>query len=352
MIARPSHKPAGCAGRMRAVGPLLLLTLLAGCAGAPGIAEPTKDATLVQGPPVSDIVTPFDEALMCLKGAIQPTITFSVGAILDQTGKEQLSDGGNGKFVTQGAGDIVQSALFRAGTTVLNRRDPRIMETEVKWGIRDGRRIVPTNFYITGSINSLDFIPGSGFDVQVAGVGPRYRQNRILVGLDLSMTEATTGRVVANVPLQKQIFASEGGIAAARFFGNTLVMADLGGREREALHFALRQMLNLATFELLTQVMHPKNYVTCREQIDRMHGFVDHTTTAEAVERWETQKTVLANAQKPIAAPVTRSGVVTPAQTGTTAATSDAASGSTPPQYWEDEAPQDDSAKRREAVKY
>ena len=129
----------------------------------------------------------------------------------DQTGKEQFSDGGNGKFVTQGAGDIVQSALFRAGTTVLNRRDPRIMETEVKWGIRDGRRIVPTNFYITGSINSLDFLPGAGFDVKVAGEGAQYRQHRILVGLDLSMTEANTGRVVANVPLQKQIFASEAG---------------------------------------------------------------------------------------------------------------------------------------------
>ena len=37
----------------------------------------------------------------------------------------------SGKFVTQGAGDIVQSALFQAGTTVVNRRDPRIMETEI-----------------------------------------------------------------------------------------------------------------------------------------------------------------------------------------------------------------------------
>ena len=35
-----------------------LLTLLGGCAGAPGIAPPGKDAALVQGPPISDIVTP------------------------------------------------------------------------------------------------------------------------------------------------------------------------------------------------------------------------------------------------------------------------------------------------------
>jgi hypothetical protein len=165
------------------------------------------------------------------------------------------------------------------------------MEMEVNWGIRDAKKIVPSNLYITGSINSLDFIPGSGAEVRVAGVGPRYRQNRMLVGLDLAMTEAVTGRVVANVPLQKQIFASEAGIDFGRFvddplFGKSLLATPLidiniGGREREALHYALRQMLNLATFELLSQVMSSSKYGECREQIERVHGFVDHTVTAE-----------------------------------------------------------------------
>lgn len=264
---------------------------ISGCAWAPGIALAKRDAALVQGPPISDIVTPFDYALHCLRGKIQPAITFSVGAIVDLTGKEQLTDGGAGKFITQGAGDIVQSALFKAGATVLNRRDPRVMEMEVNWGIRDAKKVVPSNLYITGSINSLDFIPGGGAEVRVAGIGPRYRQNRMLVGLDLAMTEATTGRVVANVPLQKQIFANEIGIDVGRFtddspfggqfFATPLVDINIGAREREALHFALRQMLNLATFELLAQVMDPGKYGECREQIARIHGFVDHTVTAE-----------------------------------------------------------------------
>jgi curli biogenesis system outer membrane secretion channel CsgG len=212
---------------------------------------------------------------------VQPKLAFSVGAIIDQTGKEQLTEGGTGKFVTQGAGDMVQSALFRTGVTVLNRRDPRVLETEVKWGVRDSKGIVPSNYFITGSINSLDFIPGGGFDIQVAGVGPQYRQSRILVGLDLSLTDTRTGRVVANVPLQKQIYSSEFNFGIGRFMGDDLVLLDIGGREREALHFALRQMLNLGTFELLTQVMPAKQYAECREFIDRMHGFVDQTSTAE-----------------------------------------------------------------------
>lgn len=267
---------------LRSATALLLLSALSGCAFAPGVAASKVDAKLVQGPPISDIVTPFDEALSCLKGKVAPNLVFAVGAVLDQTGKESFTDGGVGKFVTQGAGDMVQSALFKAGTTVVNRRDPRVSTTEAEWQIRDLRRLVPANFYITGSINSLDFIPGSGAEVDVAGIGARYRQNRILIGLDVSLTEATSGRVVANVPLHKQIFASEAGIGTGRFFGDTLVGADLGGREREAIHFALRQMLYLSTFELLTQVMKPGTYTQCREQIDRMHGYVDNTVTAEA----------------------------------------------------------------------
>ncbi|WP_185983154.1 CsgG/HfaB family protein [Aureimonas mangrovi] len=267
----------------KTIATLLTLSLLAGCAGAPGVAGSTSNAKLVQGPPITDIVTPFDKALSCLKGEIQPSIVFSVGAVIDQTGKESFTDGGVGKFVTQGAGDMIQSALFKAGTTVVNRRDPRVMTTEVEWQIRDPRRIVPSNFYITGSINSLDFIPGSGAEVDIAGIAGRYRQNRMLVGLDLAMTDANTGRIVANVPLHKQIFASEAGLGTGRFFGDTLVLADIGGREREAIHFALRQMLYLATFELLTQVMSPTNYAECRGHIDRAHGYVDNTTTAAAV---------------------------------------------------------------------
>ena len=242
---------------------------------------------MVAGPPIRDVNTAFDNALACLKGRIDPRLAFAVGAIIDHTGKEQLTEGGAGKFITQGAGDIVQSALFKAGATVVNRRDPRVMSVEVQWQIRDPRKIRPASYYITGSINSLDFIPGSGAEVTVAGIGPRYRQNRLLVGLDLALTNADTGQIVANVPLQKQIFSSEAGIAVGRFFGETLVSLDIGGKEREALHYALRQMLNLATFDLLTQLMRPQSYAACRREIDGAHGEVAHTGTADAAAKYE-----------------------------------------------------------------
>lgn len=280
--------------RRSSIGLACVLTL-AGCASPSGIRAPLdENVAMVEGPAVEDIVTPFDRALSCLDGRLSNKLTFSVGAILDSTGKEQLAEGGVGKFVTQGAGDIVQSALFQAGATVVNRRDPRIMETETRWGLYNTKTVIPSMFFITGSINSLDFIPGGGFEVQVAGVGPRYRQHRIVVGMDLSMTETKTGRIVANIPLQKQIVASEVGFGVGRFFGDTLISLDAGKQNREAVSFALRQMLSLSTFELLTQVMKPENYADCRSEIQAVHGVINNTKTSKRVAKFMADREIAA----------------------------------------------------------
>jgi curli biogenesis system outer membrane secretion channel CsgG len=262
---------------------------LTACATSPSMVNPALNVNepLIGGPVIQDIVTPFDRALSCLDGRInRDVLRFSVGAVIDATGKEQLSESGTGKFVTQGAGDIVQSALFQAGVALVNRRDPRVIESEARWGIRDSKTLLSSTFFITGSVNTLDFLPGSGFDVSIAGVGPRARQHRILVGLDLSMTETRTGRVVANVPLQKQIVAAEEGFGVARFFGSTLVNLDVGNRHREALQFAMRQMLHLATFELLTQMMKPEQFIDCWEMVESVHGVLGNTRASNKITQY------------------------------------------------------------------
>lgn len=265
--------------------PVLLSYFLTGCTGlAPSNKKPVK---LVQGPPITDIFTPFDMALSCLKGQLRNDVSFSVGAILDQTGKDVVTNGGSGKMVTQGAGDMVQSALFQAGVNLMNRRDPRIIESEAKWGIRDPRQIQASDYYVTGSINSLDFIPGGGFDMQIAGVGPNYSQTRIMVGLDLSLTDTRTSKVVANVSLQKQIAAQDYGVSAGRFTGRTLLNVQIGKGEREATNFALRQMLNLATFELLSQVVPPPVFAGCRAQIPPEYGQLNLTRSSVALHKYK-----------------------------------------------------------------
>ncbi len=134
-----------------------LLCLVSACSVTRvGIAVPARvDEPLLKGPAVVDVVTPFDRALSCLDGRInREVLRFSVGSVIDATGKEQVTDGGSGKFVTQGAGDIVQSALFLAGAAVVNRRDPRIIDNEAKWGLLDVKQQAVSTFFVTGSINS------------------------------------------------------------------------------------------------------------------------------------------------------------------------------------------------------
>ncbi len=251
----------------------VIASVLSGCSGTIGAFTPTtRNVPLPDGPPVEEIVTIFDDALHCLRGNIPGGVTFGVGDVVDATGRESYAEGASGRFISQGAGEMVQSALFRAGAAVVNRRDPNILVTETQWGIRDIQQQVPVNFYITGSINSLDFIPGGGASFTVGGVGPRYRQSRILVGLDLSLTDAFTGRIVASVPLQRQMFSREVGASVGRFFGDTLVSLDAGGQEREAVHFVLRQMLSLATFELVGQLVDEQTYQTCRSSVTQFIG--------------------------------------------------------------------------------
>ena len=290
---------------------LVLSQILAGCTGL--ASSNKKPVTLVQGPPITDIFTPFDMALSCLKGRLRSDVSFSVGAILDQTGKDMVTDGGTGKMVTQGAGDMVQSALFQAGVSLLNRRDPRIIESEARWGIRDPKNIQASDYYVTGSINSLDFIPGGGLDMQIAGVGPTYSQTRIMVGLDLSLTDTRTSRVVGNVSLQKQIVAQDYSLNAGRFVGHTLLNIQIGKGEREATNFALRQMLNLATFELLNQVIPPNAFESCRAVIPPEFGQLNLTRSAVALHKYQTgqQQNTQALKMTPQASSVNKTTAVT-----------------------------------------
>lgn len=249
----------------------LIALSLAGCSQLVTMRTPhDQDFVVPKGAAMRDITTPFDDALSCMQSRIPRDVFFSVGQIGDSTGKEQYADGGTGKLVTQGAGDMVQSALFRAGVSVVNRRDPNIPLAEQNWGIRQISHQIPTDFFISGSITSLDFLPGSGAEVTLSGIGPRYRQNRILVGLDLALTNAHTGRVVANVPLQKQLFAEEIGFTAGRFFGEVLTDVEIGGMEREALQFTLRQMLSYATLQLLGQILPESEFAPCNAKVAPM----------------------------------------------------------------------------------
>ena len=66
-----------------------------------------------------------------------------------------------------------------------------------------------------------------------------------------------------------------------------LVNLDTGGGYREATQFAVRQMLNFATFELITQLMKPERYLDCRKKISHIHGLNENSRSARAIYEYE-----------------------------------------------------------------
>jgi len=247
-----------------------LVALLA--TSACSVAPREENVPTPPGPPiVSNLVTPFDQALQCLAETtprdVRRKMIFGVGEIADLTGKEQMTDGGSGKFVSQGLGDVLQTALVQAGALVVNRRDMRVLVFD-----RDRAKlphnIVPTTHHFTGSINRLDFFPGASVQVGVDGIGAGVRQYRVMVGMNIALTDTRTGEVQKVQALDKQIVGDEVKAGVGRFFGSSLVEVGVNGGSREPLQFVSAQMVKLAGYNTLADVW--KNH-SCDHHLEDLY---------------------------------------------------------------------------------
>jgi curli biogenesis system outer membrane secretion channel CsgG len=258
---------------------IAVITATLGLGACTAVTPIGEDMKYLQGPAtVVDVTTVYDDALMCAREKLgdRGKFTLAVGEIADATGK--FSAEGNGYYMTQAAGDIMQASFVKAQPKhVANRRNTAVMELEMKVGRKLGW--VGSDAHATGSINTLDFIPGGGIQVSIDGVGGKARQYRMAVGMDLFLTDTVTSMIVASTSLNKQIVATDYGIGIGRFFGNTLVTMNIGEQQREAVGFATRNMLKLGAFELLSD-LYRDDMPECRAIIDNVEGVLDEDQVA------------------------------------------------------------------------
>ena len=133
-------------------------------------------------------------------------------------------------------------------------------------------------------LGAVDFVRKADATAQGQGaIAARLRTALLAAAAtNIGAVSRATGQIVANIALRKQIFADEMGLMAASFVDETVLDIDLGVARREAVHFALRNMLQLATFELLTQLMPYEAYAECHALVDPRYGAVTgDRTTAE-----------------------------------------------------------------------
>lgn len=242
-------------------------------AGAAQAASDNENTSLLSGPPVMDVVSPYDAAFNCLRSVLTPEqrrTSFSVGYFADRTGKTNyVSDSGTGSFSTQGAEDMVYTSLALTGVQVVDSSMPyrqMVDWTIGKMALNPGSGLNLSLMFpdvtISGAITSFDInMSSGGVDARVYGVGGGRRKHRILVGMEgrtvlMPGGRGEAGRSSAFTRINKQIVGYENEAGVTSFFGRagsaTLFEINLGERKNEAIQHIERVMIDRLVFDLVS----------------------------------------------------------------------------------------------------
>lgn len=260
--------------------------LLTGCASTKDYFVNADPKSVLQGPLVTNNVTPLNKSFQCMEGKIRENnragLSVSVGNVKDYTGKFSESDGG--QSITQGGSLMVTSALGKLSNVLKLRErfDSQIAETElaymnkrylgdgtlhkvndpssqqsknVSWLPYRGGSILKSDYYIVGGITELNYnIQSAGAELSVAGYGLKGRTFVLNVAVDLRIVNTSSLNVEKSVSLQKQIVGYEVGTSIFRFFGDRLMDFNAGSKHQEPLQLGVRTALEMGVLELIGHV--------------------------------------------------------------------------------------------------
>lgn len=226
---------------------------LAGCTTAP--------VPMVMGPPVQTHESPYQDAMACIAGIPEVKgLRIAVGNIADNTGKVNLAEGGTGSFITKGATDKFNSRLARVGVRLIVLGDN--YRELVDWIGQRGveQTIASPQFLLTGSITSLDFMPGKVMEIGAFGASLRGRTYNANGDMDVQIVTFPDGKVpggyvFSSSSLSKQFAAVEVDAGYASFIGSapgiTFGSFRIGAGKREPMQHAIGFMVDFAVVELI-----------------------------------------------------------------------------------------------------
>jgi len=256
----------------RSIAIALCAPLLGGCAAAAVESNP-EGIRPAYSFPVTDNATPYSQCLESLRPIeVSNLPTFAVGEVPDKTGQFDTDD--SGRAVTQGAAEMVMSALAKTGkANLVERLDLRIPLAEVELA-EQGRldrspaaygRIPASDFIVTGAITELNYnIVSGGARLFISGVGAGVRTVVINVGMDLRVIDSTDFSVPYVTSLQKQIYGFEVEGDIFRFFGTTLVEFNAGQIKNEPLQLGVRSVSEMAVYQVMTDFLGLPQTDECR----------------------------------------------------------------------------------------
>jgi curli production assembly/transport component CsgG/holdfast attachment protein HfaB len=248
-------------GRLGAIAAVAGALLLAGCATGPYPAQGVEPTFSF---PVTDNQTPYSTCLGGLRDLAGNNLPiFAVGEIADKTG--QINYDENGHALTQGATEMVISALHKTGKArMVERFDLRIPLAEVRLAeqgrltrtIDDYGQLPASDFVLVGALTELNYnIVSEGAQLFIKGIGGGARTVVINVALDLRVIDSRNFAVPYVTSLQKQIYGFEVEANIFRFFGDTLVEFDAGRIQNEPLQLGVRSVVEMAVYQIMTDFL-------------------------------------------------------------------------------------------------
>jgi len=263
---------------------LFVSTSLTSCAGlAPGDATGVVPLVVY---PVTSNDTPYSQCLRKLQTVPADNLpVFAVGEVADKTGQVQYYDKA-GNNLTQGAAEMVMSALYKTGKAhLVERYDLRIPLAEVKLAeqnrlnrsVDQFGKLPSTDFIIVGALTELNYnIVTSGVGLRVAGIGGGARMAVVNVAMDLRVINSKNFAVSYVSTLQKQIYGYEVSADIFRFFDSTFVELQAGHVRNEPLQLGVRSVAEMAVYQIMTDFLRlPRDPSCALVENDHMSSYLE-----------------------------------------------------------------------------
>ena len=243
---------------------------------------------------VQMVSTPYLGAMECTAGLVRDLdLRIGITTIADRTGRINFAEGGAGSFSTQGAQDMFYSSFARMGVRLYDLSGE--YRQSVDWAAGKGVSgyLDQPHLVVSGSITSLDFLPGTASGFGILGIGVSKRAYAAVGRMDVRMTTGlghpneNAGMVVATAPVTKTFYAVETSGGIGRFLGlggsvgRTYGFFDITKGERDPMQLLTGWMTDYAATSMLLSTVerqaaiNPEAYAGLTEQATNCRAMLD-----------------------------------------------------------------------------
>lgn len=186
----------------------------------------------------------------------------AVYIIEDKTGQNKVEGGAVSRVVSQGATEMLISALVRSRQFVVLDR-VRFNDVIQEQNLQTSGRLLPgtgpeigkmvgADYILSGAVTEyqVDMETG-GLGLVIAGKGGSTEYARATTAIDLRLTDVATGEVVWAESLRGEIFGEKVGLQVFSFLGKNIVEFETGEGMQEVVNLVLRTLLEEAVFKLV-----------------------------------------------------------------------------------------------------